>query len=327
MPIESANRPWWKRAWAWGLIATIVLAVLPPLLDSDIKLQISIVVVLVGWVLTAAIEQYLQLDSAQERLGSQLEQVDGRLEEVQQHFAALVEAMGRLVPVANASERCQAFVTQLAIDWSTIENKNHQFFREILDAYHREVAQFLSDLADEEAKINADKFYSFHSLPLDRIRELCMVHVDDMEYWSSPGGRKYLARQAEQIKANKLRVQRIFVLDGALTDSARKIIVAHVQAGVNARLAVRENVPNDARRHIVDQGVVTDANGEKMLVRWVPGSRDGQSAGAESLSYRRDQITDAEYSFTTLWEYHSDEVEEVYPELAGHDTNLAPIDS
>lgn len=327
MPIESASRPWWKRAWAWGLIAAIVLAVLPPLLDSDIKLQVSIVVVLIGWVLTAAIEQYIQLDTAQQRLGSQLEQVDGRLEEVQQHFAGLVEAMGRLIPVANASERCQAFVTQLATDWSTIEDKNHQFFREILDAYHREVAQFLSDLADEEAKINADKFYSFHSLPLDRIRELCMVHVDDLEYWSSPGGRKYLARQAEQIKANKLRVQRIFVLDGALTDSARKIIVAHVQAGINARLAVRENVPNDARRHIVDQGVVTDANGEKMLVRWVPGSRDGQSAGAESLSYRRDQIADAEYSFTTLWEYHSDEVEEVYPELAGHDTNLAPIDS
>lgn len=330
MPIESAestSRPWWKRAWAWGLIATIVLAIVPPLLDPSGGWQVSLLAVLLGWVLTAAIEQYLQLDTAEQRLGGQLTQVDGRLEEVQQNFAALVEAMGRLMPVAKASVPCQAFVTQLAADWSTIENQNHQFFREILNGYHREVAQFVSDLADGEAKINADKFYSFHSLPLDRIRELCMVHVDDLEYWSSPGGRKYLARQAEQIKAEKLRVQRIFVLDGALTDSARKVIVAHVQAGINARLAVRENVPNDARRHIVDQGVVTDANGEKMLVRSVPGSRDGQSAGAESLSYRQDQIADAEHSFTTLWEYHSDEVEEVYPELVGHDTSLAPIDS
>jgi hypothetical protein len=106
VPVESASRPWWKRAWAWGLIAAIVLAVLPPLFDSDIRLQVSIVVVLIGWVLTAAIEQYIQLDTAQQRLGSQVEQVSERLEEVQLRFGAMVEAMGRLMPVATASERC-----------------------------------------------------------------------------------------------------------------------------------------------------------------------------------------------------------------------------
>lgn len=122
-----------------------------------------------------------------------MEQVGERLEEVQLHLGAMVETMGRLMPVANASERCQMFVAQLAADWSTIEDQDRQFFREILDAYHREVAQFVNDLADGDAKINSDKFYSFHSLPFDRMRELCMVHVDDLEYWSSPGGRKYLA--------------------------------------------------------------------------------------------------------------------------------------
>lgn len=327
MAVESTSRPWWKRAWAWGLIAAIILAILPPLLDSDIKWQVSIVVVLIGWVLTAAIEQYIQLDSAQQRLGDQMEEVGNRLEEVQQRFGALVDAVGRLVPVANSSERCQAFVAELATDWSMIEDRNHQFFREILDAYRREVAQFLSDLADGEAKVNSDKFYSFHSLPLDRIRELCMIHVDDLEYWSSAGGRKYLARQAEQISSGKLTVRRIFVLDDPLTDPARNVITAHAQAGIKAKLAVRGNVPPEARRHIVDQGVVTDANGEKMLVRTVPDSRDEQSTSREWLSYRQDQVADAEYSFATLWEYHSDEVEEVYAESPGHDANLSPIDS
>lgn len=92
-------------------------------------------------------------------------------------------------------------------------------------------------------------------------------------------------------------------------------------------LTVRENVPREARRHIVDQGIVTDANGEKMLVRSVKNSRDGQSVDQESLSYRQDQIADAEYSFTTLWEYYSDEVEGVHPELDGHDANLSSLDS
>ncbi|MGH3780024.1 MAG: hypothetical protein ACRDRO_05150 [Pseudonocardiaceae bacterium] len=166
-------------------------------------------------------------------------------------------------------------MSQLAADWSTIEDQNHQFFREILDAYHREAAQFFSDLADGEEKINSDKFYSFHSLPLDRICELCMIHVDDLGYWSSPGGRKYLARQAEQIKAGKLVVQRIFVLDDALTDPARDVIAAHVRAGIMTKITVRGDVPRDARRHIVDQGVVTDANGEKMLARSASTSRIG----------------------------------------------------
>ncbi len=325
--VESTSRPWWKRAWAWGLVAAIILAVIPALFEPDIRFQVSIVVVLIGWVLTAAIEQYIQLDTAQQQLGSQVDQVGKSLHEVQLRFAAMLQAMERLIPVANASERCQAFVAQLAADWSKIEDQDHQFFREILDAYHREVAQFVSDLADGEAKINSDKFYSFHSLPFDRMRELCMVHVDDLEYWSSPGGRKYLARQAEQIKAGKLTVRRIFVLNDLLTDSSRKVITAHTQAGIKARLTVRGSVPRAARRHIVDQGVVTDAKGEKMLVRSVRGSQDGQSCDQEWLSYRPDQIADAEYSFTTLWEYYSDEVDDLHPELDGHDTNLPALDS
>lgn len=310
--LESPSRPWWKRAWAWGLIATIVLAVVPPLLDSEIKWQVSIVVVLIGWVLTAAIEQYLLLDSSQQRLDNQLEQATLRLEEMQQHFDTLVQSMGKLMPVARASQWCQAFVTQLAADWSTVEEHNHQFFQEILEAYHREVAEFVSDLADGETKINSDKFYSFHSLPFDRIRELRMVHVDDLHYWSLPGGRKYLARQAEQIASGKLAVRRIFVLDDVSTDAVRQVITDHVQAGIKVKLAVRRDVPRDARRHIVDQGVVTDANGEKMLVRSIRESKEGNSDGQEWLSYRPDQVADAEYSFTTLWEYHSDEAEDVY---------------
>ncbi|MDQ3827672.1 MAG: hypothetical protein M3325_18890, partial [Actinomycetota bacterium] len=91
---ELTSRPWWKRAWAWGLIAAIVLAILTPLFDADIKLQVSIVVVLIGWVLTAAIEQYLSLDATQQRLSTQMEQAAERLDEVRQHFAALVAAMG-----------------------------------------------------------------------------------------------------------------------------------------------------------------------------------------------------------------------------------------
>jgi hypothetical protein len=323
-PLESTSRPWWKRAWAWGLIAAILLAVVPPLVDADIKLQVSIVVVLVGWVLTAAVEQYISLDATQERLGTQLNHSTERLGEVRHQFGALVDAMEKLMPVANANERCQAFVTQVAANWSTIEDRNHMFFREILDAYHHEVAQFLVDLADGEAKIDSDKFYSFHSLPLDRIRELCMVHVDDLGYWSSRGGHKYLARQAEQIAAGQLKVERIFVLDNPLTDSDREVIAAHVQAGIKVKLAVRGDVPREARQHIIDQGVVTDANGEKMLVRSVRDAHDGQLQAHEWLSYRQDQVADAEHSFTTLWEYYSDEVEDDVHSLS---TSRSSIDT
>src|ERR1700736_4629294 len=98
--VESTSRPWWKRAWAWGLVAGIVLAVVPALFDSDIRFQVSIVVVLIGWVLTAAIEQYIELDTAQQRLGSQVDQVGKSLDEAQLRLAAMLEAMGRLIPVA-----------------------------------------------------------------------------------------------------------------------------------------------------------------------------------------------------------------------------------
>jgi hypothetical protein len=327
VPVEPASRPWWKRAWAWGFIATIVLAIVPPLFDSEIKWQVSMVVVLIGWVLTSAIEQYIELDAAQQRLGGRLEQVCETSKEVQRRFGVLVDSMVLLTPVAKASEQCQAFVAQLATDWSTIEARNHHFFREILDAFHREFAQHLSDLADDEAMIDADKPYSFHALPLDRICELRMVHVGDLQYWSSPAGRKYLARQAANIKAGKLNVQRIFVLDDFMADSARSVITAHAQAGINVKIALRENVPHQARQHFVDQGLVTDANGEKMVVRPVPNSRGEQSAGQESLSYRQDQVASTEYSFITLWEDYSDEAEDVYPELAGQDANLSTINT
>lgn len=324
--VEPADRPWWKRAWAWGLIAAIALAIVPPLLDSDIKWQVSIVVVLIGWVLTAATEQYILLDASQQRVDSRLDRVSETLEDVQDRFGALIETMDRLMPVANASERCRAFVAQAVADWTKVEQQNHQFFREILDAFHRDFAQCLTDLAKGEAAVSPDKPYSFHSLPLDRICELRMIHVDDLEYWSTPAGRKYLARQADRIKSGKLRVKRIFVLDDLLTNPAQNAITAHVLAGIKVKLAVRGDVPPSAQRHIVDQGVVTDATGEKMLVRPVPSSRSEQSAVLESLSYRQDRVADAEYSFIRLWEDYSDEVEDVYPELAGKDASLSTID-
>lgn len=86
------------------------------LFDSDIRFQVSIVVVFIGWVLAAAIEQYIELDTDQQRLGSQVDQPGKSLDEVQLRLATMLEAMGRLIPVTNASERCQAFVAQLAAD-------------------------------------------------------------------------------------------------------------------------------------------------------------------------------------------------------------------
>ncbi|HET9255002.1 MAG TPA: hypothetical protein VFO16_07335 [Pseudonocardiaceae bacterium] len=326
VPVEAAGRPWWKRAWAWGAIAAIVLAVVPPMVDSDIKLQVSIVVVLVGWVITAAVEQYLQIDAAQQMLGGQVRRLGEKVEETRLQVDALTDAMVRLVPVANASPQCQAFVAEVAGHWSAIEDQDHQFFRRIMDAYHREVAQFMSDLADGEAKIATGKFYSFHSLPLDQIRELSMVHVNGLAYWSSQPGRKYLARQAEQIKTGKLTVRRIFVLDDLMAEPAREIITAQARAGINVRIAKRGNLPPEARRHVIDQGVVTDTNGEKMLVQSVPQAEDEQLPSREWLFYRQDQVADAEYSFTTLWEDHGDEIKNIYPELADLDVSLSPVE-
>jgi hypothetical protein len=193
--------------------------------------------------------------------------------------------MASLMSATKASEQCHAFVAKSTTGWPRFRTKTTTSF---------ERSKMPSCLADDEAVIDSDKSYGFHSLPLDQIH--CTTH---RSCWrprilALSDGPKLL-RTTRHAYTGKLNIQRIFAVTEPLTDPACRVITSHAQAGIIIKVACEKTstMPCGTSSTRV---VMTDAN-DKMA--------------NTDLSFRENRSSESK----------------TYVEFANHDAHLFTMDS
>ncbi len=280
------------------LTATAGVAVALTTFFSDVQphTQISLLIALIGVLLGIAIDHYFKVADLERSAKDAIDTVNTVRKEV--------ESLG---PIVHAPASFGEFGRRISPRWTTIEENDYTFFKDVLNAYKEDFSRRLSDLSDGSVCIASDAPYSFRSASFERMRQFEMVDLD-LDFWLTNRGKSYLYRQAEQIQRGQLIARRIFVANGDDHDAEREVIRAQTLAGIHdIRIVRHAAIRPEHRKHIVDQGVVTDEGGKKMLVRPL-------KDGTEILSYRSSEISLAEYSMRLLRDY-SEDVLSVYPDL------------
>lgn len=310
---RSEARRWWRRPWVWGVGLSLLLGLASALLDQDsTAVQLALVAVLAGTAVGLLVDHYVRFDDIREDLRAA--HVSGNAE--------ILGALARANPIMRATHSCQVFAAGIAADWKRIEESKGRFHKTIFVELQQEFAEKVHDLAEGRLDIDADCSYSFRRQPLEQFQEMRMVHAQELSYWDSTPGRRYLDRQREAISAGRLVVERIFVLSGADLDRARPIIERHLNAGIKVSVVVREEVVGADRSHQVDHGVIIDDDRRKIVVRPradAGGDGDPPARQLETISDRPGDIAAAESSIAVLRNNYAQEVAEVYPDGADAD--------
>jgi hypothetical protein len=300
----------------WGVGLSLILGLASTLLDqNNMAVQVALVAMLAGTAVALLVDQYVRFDDIREDV-----RASGAAGNAQ-----ILAALARVNPIMQAPEACQVFAAGLVDDWQRIEHQRGKLYQQIFEALQHEFVGKVHDLAEGRIDIDADCSYSFHRQPLAQFRSMRMVHSRTLDYWDTAPGRRYLHHQQEAISAGELIVERIFVLDRADLETAAPIVKRHLDAQIQVGIVVRDEVIPSHRMHLLDQGVITDDDGRKILVRPIMDNENGGQESyiqMETLSDKPRDIATAESSIDVLSSNYAREVSEIYP--AGFDVQ-APV--
>jgi hypothetical protein len=297
---------------AWGLLVSVLLAFIPSFDQSNVDFQTGVIIGLSGIAVTIMVDQQLRIGALRREM---LNRTDLAVRQVQ-------TTVQQTIPLLQSNEDARRFVSQVCENWQKIDQKRSPFLHQILTDRVREFLADMHSLGSGAIEIEATRPYSFRSANLDEFSAMLMVHSDDLTFWEGVRGKRYLHRQRAAIQAGELTVERIFVLEDDEIDQAEAIIAEQCAAGIKVRIVrTDELTPGERREHDVDQGVVTDRRGAKMLMRPIPELKRSSglmSARLERLSYLPGEIQRAERSINFL-RHHAQPVSVVYPAITGFD--------
>jgi hypothetical protein len=296
----------------WGLLVSLVLAFVPALDQSNDDFQTGVILGLCGIAVTILVDQQLRISALRRQMA------DGTDRAVRQIRATVQQTL----PLLQSSEDFRRFASQVCDNWQRVDAKESPFLHQILQDRVREFLGDVKSLGSGAIEIEATKPYSFRSASLTEFSAMLMVHSDDLGYWTTTRGRRYLNRQRQAIAAGELTVERIFVLEDEEIDEAESIISEQCAAGISVLIVRTDELTSGERReHDIDHGVVTDHRGTKMLMRPIPDMKHAGgilSARLERLSYLPGEIQKAERSIAFL-RHHAVPVSQVYPSIPGFD--------
>lgn len=296
----------------WGVALSLVLSFVPALNQSSDDFQFGVIIGLSGLAVTILVDQQLRLNALRRQM------VAGTERAVREIRASVTATL----PLLQASPDFRSFAGQVSENWQKIDGKRSPFLHRILQDRVREFLGDVTSLGSGAIEIEATKPYSFRSASLTEFAAMLMVHSDDLAYWMEVRGQRYLRRQRDAIAAGELIVERIFVLEDEEIEDAEPIIAEQCAAGISVKVVrTDELTPGERREHDIDQGVITDRHGTKMLMRPIPELRRSgglMSARLERLSYLPGEIQKAERSIAFL-RHHAVPVNQVYPNITGCD--------
>lgn len=268
-----------------------MLAIVPPWIDPRHEyIQVGILIALVSVCLGLMIEQHFHGEQVSEMFESGFTANGDRI----------VGLLKDLSAILAAPPECKACVEQLVAKWELIGHRGDVgVFREIRTAKAAEFVNSLGELASGAVTVGIDSPYSVRSRPFDDVASYRAVSVGPLEFWQGRYGQHYLAEQGDAITEHGVIVERVFVIDDGDQAIAEPIIRAQVAAGVKVWVVLDSQIPDAYRAHVVDQGVITFAGGEALLMQPLAPAY-GRRADRERLSLIAAEIAAAEFSLSQL---------------------------
>ncbi|WP_069161819.1 hypothetical protein [Nocardia altamirensis] len=277
--------------WTVGILLSLALAVVPPLVDKSKTLQGAIIVGLLGVCIGLLIEQVLRLEQTagdvRTELHNQADQVSVAVREIS--------------PVVSAPPPCKQFVLDYVSAYQAIDQHGAvQVFEDMRRSKAEELLASLRELANGAITVSVDGPYSVRARSLDDVQAYRAMSMGPFGFWKAAFGQRFLEIQRSAIARLGLAVERIFVFDSS-DDLAilEDIVRTHVAAGVEVWVVSRAWVPQHHRVHVIDLGMLSFRNGTKLLFE-PRGSQYRQSATTERLSVVPSEIRAAEFSLELI---------------------------
>jgi hypothetical protein len=307
-----SSRRWWQRAWLWGLLITVAIA-LASALGQSTHWQLTIVLVLATLALTTLVEIYAAVESNH-----------SQLDQARRSISLLQQTASRLSPLATAPAPFRDFVEHVARNQRKIETDGHRFLHIMARTLQEEFQEAVQSIAEGHIEIDANAAYSFRSASLGEFRLMRMVHVRGLDFWESRPGIAYLERQRHAVREGRLSVERVFVLSSGQVSAAREIIFAQIEAGIRVLVVINDQkVSHQIARYAIDMGIVEDVNGARMVVRLGTGTGDHGIVNAERevLSRRAIDVETAIRHLDILCTY-AVPITDIYPDLTATQNNI-----
>jgi hypothetical protein len=135
------------------------------------------------------------------------------------------------------------------------------------------------------------------------------LSVENLGYWNTPRGRRYVENQRAAISTSGLVASRVLVMSRDEIHFAEDIVRRQAVSGIRVSIILwDEVVPEDDKARLIEQAIVTDKGGVKGVFHLGgPGQPETFSTDAEAISR-------AEYILEALGPYMH-EATEIYPAL------------
>jgi hypothetical protein len=301
---EGNSIPWWKRQLVWGTATALVLAVVSALIDlGDVTFRLATVIAVSGTTLALAVD--LSFRAAASSVAR--ENVDNELLRNQRDISTVLATLG---PLFNASDRCRNFVRDIVAEWSRVEAQNSLLLHRVLVDQEAAFRSNLHALSNGQFSMDRQTFLQFRSLSMRDLKEMRGISATNPEYWQSPRGLYYLARQSEAIKSG-LSVKRIIVLSRDKIANFTDIVRQQLAAGVHLTIVIREEVElDDLDLLSMDRFVVIDKGGVRGALFY------DSNAETHRISSDEAEIRKSESILETIKVYEQ-QPEQIYQDLYG----------
>lgn len=285
-PSSARTRRIRRTLWVCGIIASLALAIIPPLIDSSSSLQLGVIIGLTGVSIALLVEQ----STKTEQVASEVQQ------QLQAQSDAISTAVRGVTPVLEAPPPCKQFVLDYVRSYQDIEQHSAvTVFADIRRSKGEELLDCLRDLSNGAVTVSIDGPYSVRARSFDDVVLYRAVSMGPFGFWKGSFGQRYLDMQRSAVDRFGLTVERIFVFPDPDEPGIEEVVRLQVAAGIDTWIVFRSWVPEHHEEHVIDQGVLTFRNDSKLLMQPLA-TQYRQRADRERLSVVPSEIRSAEFS-------------------------------
>lgn len=252
--------------------------------------RLALVVTLAGVTLTLVIDAFFRREES-------IHHDENRLAEIS-------AALAITKSLADAPSDCQAFVREIAEQWTRIDDRNSAILLKLREARQRAFTEDMRDLANGQSPLGRRQEFRPGILP--ELTKMTALSASGNDYWWTGRDTSYLAAERSAVASGGLTLNRILVLSNAEIDSAMLgVLQEQLDAGILLDVVVREEVaPLDQKCLTDDRALVTDKGDIVGVV--IPGN-DGQDAAVDAghFTINEDRIENTRDILRTLAPYRT----------------------
>lgn len=283
--------PWQRGRLVFGGLLSVSLGTLTVVAGlGGTTGRLALLVTLVGVILTLVIDAFFRREES--------------IHHDQNQLAEISSALAITKSLADAPSECQAFVREIAEQWTRIDDRNSAILLKLREARQRAFTEDMRDLANGRSSLGRRQEFRPGILPA--LTKMTALSATGNDYWWTGRDTTYLAAERSAVTGGGLTLHRILVLsktdiDGAILELLRK----QLDAGIVLEVVIREEVsPLDQGCLTADRALVIDKGGIVGVV--IPGNEENDAViDAGHFTINEDRIETTRDILQTLAPYQT----------------------